>query len=125
MPNTTQLLQLVDQWVNWVLMCAGLPMATPACRPLWEGVVWAAAAIGAWLLLWVAWLAWKQRRDHDTAIRAQMERERIAEPAVMEQHKFKEAGDLAADVTDPHLAKTIRDELERQKQDRIAGKKPY
>jgi hypothetical protein len=122
MPNTKELLQWIDQWWMWVTGCMGQPMAAPACRPLWEGVWMAAAVIGAWLLLWAAWRWIDQRMKYNAAIRAQMERERIAEPAVMAEHKFQEAGDVAADVTDPHLARTIREELDRQKQARITGK---
>lgn len=124
MPNSAELIYIFQQWINWMLMCAGAPIALPACRPFWEWVMYASAAIGGWLLLWVAWRVVKARWDYDAAIRAQMERERVAPPDVMEDHKFKEVGDLAEDVTDPHLAKTIREELERQKLARISGQKP-
>lgn len=115
MPDSMTLIQMVKNWGLWVVDCLEQPIAAPVCRPLWEWVMYASAAVGALLLLWVVWKAIDHRLKYDAAIRAQMERERVAPPDVIEQHKFKEVGDIAEDVTDPHLAEKIRAELDRRR----------
>lgn len=122
MPNNTQLLQMFDRWTDWMLMCSGLPMTAPACIPLWEWVMYGSATAGAMLVLWSLWRILDYRLKYAAAIRAQLERERVAEPEVMAQHRFKEAGDVTEEVTDPKLAEKIRAELERQKLERLTGR---
>lgn len=122
MPNSQQLLQSFEGFANWLVTCTGLPIAAPACRPLWEWTMYTSAGLGAVLIAWFIWRVVDYRLKYDAAIRAQAERERVAEPAVMEQHRFKEAGDLAEDVTDPHLAAKIRAELDRQRVEKISGR---
>jgi hypothetical protein len=39
----------------------------------------------------------------------------------MKQHTWVEPADIAADVTDPHLAKKIRDELEHRRRQNLRG----
>lgn len=115
MPNTAQLIQMLSNWLDWMHMCIGLPITAPVCRSLWVWIMYVSAAIGLWLVFWVVWRMIDYRLKYNVAIRAQMERERIAEPEVMAQHRFKEAGDVAEDVTDPNLARKIREELDRQR----------
>lgn len=115
MPDSMTLIQMVKNWGLWMADCLAQPMATPVCRPLWEWVMYGSATIGILLILWVAWKVIDYRFKYAAAVRAQMERERVAPPEVIEQHKFKEAGDLAEDVTDPHLAEKIRAELDRRR----------
>ncbi len=122
MPNNQQLVQGFEGFFNWIATCLGLPMTAPVCRPLWEWTMYASAGLGAVLVVWFIWRIVNYRLKYNAAIRAQAERERVAEPEVMEQHKFKEAGDLAEDVTDPHLAAKIRAELDRQRLEKISGR---
>ncbi len=114
MPDGKQMLQTLAEFSNWLGTCMGLPLTTPACRPLWQWLMYVSAGVGAALLLWVIWRIIDYRLKYAAAIRAQIERERIAPPEIMEQVKFREA-DLTEDVTDPHLAAKIRAELERQR----------
>lgn len=124
MPSSSEILKSAEQWVLWLQTCLGLPMAAPACRPLWVWVMWASVAVAILATLWTIWKAIDYRRKYDAAIRAQMERERIAEPEVMESFRFKEVGDVVEDVTDPHLADKIRAELDRRKLENIAKRPP-
>lgn len=108
MPNNMQL-------IDYLSMCIGLPMSAPACHSLWETVMYASATIGLLLAGWFIWKLIDQKRKLAAALRAQQERERIADAATMRQHTWTGPADIAADVTDPHLAKKIRQELEQQR----------
>ena len=108
MPNNMQL-------IDYLSMCATLPISAPACYSLWETVMYASAVIGVLLASWFTWKLIDQKQKLAAALRAQQEREKIAEPAVMRQYTPTEPADIAADVTDPHLAKKIRAELEQHR----------
>lgn len=121
MPNTTQLLQMLDRWLDYLSLCATLPITAPVCRPLWENVMYASAAIGGLLAAWFIWKFIDHRLQYAAALRAQAERERVADAATMREHQWAEAGDIAADVTDPHLARKIRQELEQRRAQNVRG----
>lgn len=108
MPNTTQL-------TDYLSLCIALPMSAPACRSFWEIVMYASAVTGLLLAGWFIWRLIDYRLKYAAALRAQQAREKAAEPAVMRQHTWTDPADIAADVTDPHLAKKIRQELEQQR----------
>lgn len=108
MPNNMQL-------IDYLGMCATLPISAPACYALWETVMYASAAIGLLLAGWFIWKLIDQKQKLAAALIAQQEREKPAAPAVMRQHTWTDPADIAADVTDPHLAKKIRQELEQQR----------
>ncbi len=108
MPNTTQL-------TDYLSLCIALPMSAPACRSFWEIVMYASAAIGLLLVSGFIWKLIDYKLKLAAALRAQQERERIADQATMREHTWVEPADIAADVTDPHLAKKIRQELEQQR----------
>lgn len=108
MPNNMQLL-------DYLGMCATLPMSAPACHGLWEYVMYASYCIGVLLAGWFVWKLVDQKQKLAAALKAQQEREKTASPAVMRQHSWTDPADIAADVTDPHLAKKIRQELEQQR----------
>lgn len=52
MPTTTQLTQMFDRWMDYLGMCATLPISAPACYALWETVMYASGAIGILLAGW-------------------------------------------------------------------------
>jgi hypothetical protein len=108
MPNNMQL-------IDYLSMCTTLPISAPACHSLWATVMYASAAIGVSLAGWFIWKLIDHKRKLAAALLAQQERERIADAATMREHTWVEPADLAADVTDPHLAKKIRQELEQQR----------
>lgn len=89
---------------------------------MWLWVMYFLFEIGVLTALWVIWKIISYKLQYAAAIRAQMERERVADEEVMVQYRYKEVADIEADVTDPHLAKKIRDELERQRLERMTGK---
>lgn len=115
MPNNTQLTQMFDRWVDFLSMCATLPISAPACRPLWEPVMYISAAIGILLAGWFIWKLIDHKLKLAAALRAEQERARVADETTMRQHTWTEPADIASDVTDPHLAKKIRAELEQQR----------
>jgi hypothetical protein len=108
-------MQWFEGWSRHLQACFNLPMAAPQCRPLWEGVMYSSAGVAAIIILWLTWKWIDYRLQYAAALKAQRERERIADPEIMQQHTFKEAGDLIEDVTDPQLAEKIRRELEQRK----------
>jgi len=114
-------MQMFERWVDIVAMCTTLPISAPACRPFWENVMYLSAAIGLLLAGWAIWKFVDYRLKYAAALRAQAERERIADPNTMKQHTWIEPADIAADVTDPHLAQKIREELEQRRQQNLRG----
>jgi hypothetical protein len=108
MPNNMQL-------IDYLSMCVAMPIGTPACYSFWETVMYASAAIGILLAGWFTWKMVDHKRKLAAALRAQQEREKVADETTMRQHTWSEPADIAADVTDPHLAKKIRQELEQQR----------
>ncbi len=108
MPDSMQL-------IDYLGMCAILPISAPACYSLWQTVMYTSAAIGLSLAGWFIWKLIDHKQKLAAALRAQQDREKVAEPAVMRQHTRTEPADIAADVTDPHLAKKIRAELEQHR----------
>lgn len=117
MPNNSQWLQMFERWLDTIGLCGTLPMSAPACHPFWQAVMYASAAIGIVLAGGFIWKLVDFRMKHAAALRAQRERERVAGEAEMRAHTRVEPADIAADVTDPHLAKKIRRELERQRRE--------
>jgi len=114
-------MQMLESWIDLVATCAGLPMSAPACRPFWEYVMYASAAIGLLLAAWVIWKIIDHRLKYAAALRAQAERERVADAETMKQHTWIEPADIASDVTDPHLARKIRQELEQRRLQNLRG----
>ncbi len=114
-PDTAGLLQMFDRWIGHLGMCSTLPIGAPACRSLWEWIMYLSAALGATLAAWAVWRIVDYRFKLAAALRAETERQRVADADTMRAHTWVEAGDIAADVTDPHLSRKIRDELERQR----------
>ncbi len=113
--------QMAIRFWNYLDACLNLPMSAPACRSLWEIVMYAAFALGAVLLSWVAWVFIDYRLKLRAALRAQAERERIADAETMAKHTWAEVADVA-DVTDPHLAEKIKRELDQRRVSNITGR---
>jgi len=121
MPNGAQLMQMFERWIDFLSMCTTLPISAPACRPLWEPVMYTSATISLLPAGWFIWKLIEHRMKFAAALRAQQERERIADAITMRDHTWTEPADIASDVTDPHLAKKIRAELEQQ---RLKNRRP-
>jgi len=101
--------------IDYLSMCATLPIAAPACHALWENVMYASYAIGILLAGWFVWKLVGQTQKTAAAPHARQEREKATDEATMRQHARTEPADIVADVTDPHLARKIRQELEQQR----------
>ncbi len=108
MPNNMPL-------IDYLGMCATLPISAPACYAFWENVMYGSYSIGILLAGWFVWKLVDQKQKFAAALRAEQERARVADTAVMREHTWNEPADIASDVTDPHLAKKIRAELEQQR----------
>lgn len=108
MPNNMQL-------IDYLGMCATLPISAPACYALWETVMYASAAIGLLLAGWFIWTLIEQKQKPAAASVTLTAGDKPAAAAVTRQHGRAEPADIAADVTDPHLARKIRQELEQQR----------
>lgn len=108
MPNNMQL-------IDYLGMCATLPISAPACYALWENVMYASYVIGILLAGWFVWTLIGQKQKPAPALLNQQTSDKPAAAAVTRQHGRTEPTDIAADVTDPHLARKIRQELEQQR----------
>lgn len=113
-------MQTPQSWLDLLANCTAQPMSAPACRPFWETVMVASAAIGLLLAAWVLWKFVDHRRQYAAALRAEAERRR-AEEELRKQNPVTEPVDIAADVTDPHLAQKIRQELEHRRLQNLRG----
>lgn len=122
MPNNTELLQMPLTLWAYLNQCNALPVNAPACVPLWTLVAYGCMALGAFVLIWSVWQLISYRLKLAAALKAQAERERVADPETMNKHKWSEAGD-SADVTDPHLAEKIRAELDQRRLKALTGHK--
>lgn len=119
MTNSTNLIAAAQQWLQWLLNCSLLPMTAIECRPFWQWVIYAGAGIAVAIVAWVIWTQIDYKLKYAAAMQAQVDRKHIADTETMHQRKFKEAEDVTADITDPHLAEKIRRELEKQRIERI------
>jgi hypothetical protein len=108
-------MQMFERWIDIIAMCTSLPMSAPACRPFWENVMYASAVIGLLLAVWAVWKFIDYRLKYAAALRAEAERERIADADTMKQHTWVEHGNITDEVTDPDLARKIRQELEQRR----------
>jgi hypothetical protein len=107
MPNNMQLL-------DYLGMCATLPISAPACYALWETVMYISAVIGLLLAGWFIWTLISPRHKPEAAVPTTPVITKTAAQAAPRQPRT-EPTDIAADVTDPHLARKIRQELEQQR----------
>lgn len=111
-----------EGWLDHVTQCVSLPMSAPACRSFWETMMYGCAVIGAALIAWLVW-KWfapsKPAAKQAAAPAAQKPAPAAARPAARPQARSDE--DIASDVTDPHLAKKIRAELEQRRLKNLRG----
>lgn len=114
-----ELLQQISDWFDTFVDCLSMPMSGPACRSLWETVMYASATLGLVLTLGAGWKIAATWREQNTAWREEEERQRLAEEHIERKRQFIEDRDIAAEVTDPKLAETIRRELERQRRRKL------
>lgn len=114
-----QLLQQLNDWFDVFVRCLSLPMSGPACRPLWETVMYTSAAFGLVLTFWATWKIVSALTAQATAQREEEARRRIAEAQRADAEQDAAERDIAAEVTDPKLAETIRRELEKQRRRKL------
>lgn len=115
MPNNAALLQLLDRWVDTVGRCMTAPLSMPACKPFWEYVMYASAAVGAVLLLWAGWKVTDYLVQYLAERREERERGCVADRETMSKHVWNDDKFITDEVTDPHLAEKIRQELEQRR----------
>lgn len=114
-------MQTTPSWLDLLATCTAQPMYVPACRPFWETVMILSAAVGLLLAAWVAWKFIDHRLQYAAALRAEAERRRAEEEELRKKNPVTEPVDIAADVTDPHLAQKIRQELEHRRLQNLRG----
>lgn len=115
MPDKATLQQFFKQLIDAIGQCLSLPIVVPDCKPLWEYVIYAGTAIGLLLILWAVWQLIEYLVQYLAARQEQRERERVADRETMRKHTWDEDEQIADEVTDPHLAEKIRQELEQRR----------
>lgn len=115
MPNNAALLQLLDRWIDTIGRCMSTPMSMPSCRPFWEYVMYASAAVGTVLLLWAGWKVADYLMLQLAERSERLQRERVADQETMRKHVWNDDKLNTDDVTDPNLAEKIRHELEQRR----------
>lgn len=104
--------------MDYVTGCIDLPMYAASCRPLWNVVMYASVAIGTLVIAWAFWLA--VTKNYGTVTNVSTPAKRIGAD-LRKRHALDDDVDLS-DVTDPHLAIKIQQELERQRIHNITGR---
>src|SRR5262245_58749056 len=97
---------------NHLLQCLTLPIWAPECQALWEIVMYISGTGGTLLTGWLGWKLIEQRKKREALLREQQELEDAAEAAKLaQQDEVENPAAFTTDVTDPFLAKKIREEL--------------
>ena len=124
MPNNTELIEMPIRLWAYLQACAGLPMNAPVCLTLWQVVMYCAFAVGALLIFWGVSNYVRFRIQLAKALKAQAERDMIADAETIRNFTWAEAGNTVseADLTDPRLADKIKHELEQKKLKGFTGK---
>jgi len=104
--------------MDYVTGCIDLPMYAASCRPLWNVVMYVSVAFGLLVIAWVSWLA--VTKQHGAAAITSTAARRTSGDS-RKRHALNNGVDLS-DVTDPHLAIKIQQELERQCIRNITGR---
>ncbi len=108
-----------DRWWAYLSFCLEAPYTAHVCKPMWKNVAIASIVFAVLLIGWVVWKYIDYRLKYAAAIRAELERERWAEPEVMERARW--TGDDPARhpefevMSDEALAGEIRAALARRK----------
>lgn len=118
MPAFNEFLEKAANLMDYVTGCIDLPMYAASCRPLWNVVMYASVAFGMLVIAWVFWLS--VSKQHGTTASTSTA-ERRASGDSLNRHTLDDGVDLS-DVTDPHLAIKIQQELERQRIRNITGR---
>jgi|LauGreDrversion4_2_1035121.scaffolds.fasta_scaffold781012_2 hypothetical protein len=116
MTELTDILEKVANLMDYVTHCIDLPMYAASCRPLWSVIMYASVLVGSAVIGWVFWLA-VTRQNSVTATPA-----RSTGANQRKRRKTPDERVDVSDVTDPHLAMKIRQELERQRIRNITGR---
>lgn len=120
MPTNSELLEMPVRLWAYLASCWELPMNAPVCIPFWEKVMVGCFAIGAAITLWLCWQFISYRLKLAAALKAQAERDRVADPETMKRHTWAEIASIE-DVTDPRLAEKIRQELDQRRLKALTG----
>jgi hypothetical protein len=112
---------MFEGWFDRFTMCITLPMSAPACRPFWETTMYACAVIGAALIAWLVWKWFDQPVKQAAVAPSTAKPAPPADKPVARQRDPTDHEDIASDVTDPHLAKKIRAELEQRRLKNLRG----
>lgn len=115
MTASADILEKVANLMDYVTRCIDLPMYAASCRPLWSVIMYASVLAGSAVIGWIFWLAvTRQNSVTSTPARSTGANQRT-------RHIADKRVDVS-DVTDPHLALKIRQELERQRIRNITGR---
>jgi len=124
MPNNAELIEIPFNFWAYLQSCAGLPMNAPLCLALWQGVMYCTFIIGALLIFWAISHYVRYRMQLKAALKAQAERDMIADADTIRNFTWAEAGNTIseADMTDPRLADKIKRELDQKRLKKSAGR---
>ena len=75
-------LDVIQQWMTYILFCIDQPMQTPICEPFWTWVMIALFSSSALIAIVVAWKFVSYRMKLAAALKAEAERARIDHDAI-------------------------------------------
>lgn len=90
MIDTNAIYSQVKALTTYAYTCASMPINAPICFDFWMMIACACVITGCAVLIWCAskWLDYRMKLK--AAIKAQADRERIADPETMRQYLWAE-----------------------------------
>lgn len=84
----------MDPLYHYILFCLTMPIAEPICRTFWTWAMHGAAMLAVFSFAAVALNVVIYARKYREALRAQEEREKVADPETMERYRWREDSEL-------------------------------
>lgn len=106
-----------DRWWAYLSFCADAHYSAHVCKPFWENIAMLSIGTAMLLIFWPVWKYIDYRFKYAAAIRAELERERWAEPEEMEKVRWvgNDPLPVSEEKHDEALVEEIRAALLRRK----------
>ena len=106
---------VISPWITYYVFCIDAVYTAPACRSFWNWIVIVSWGLAGVIVLWFLWKFIDYKLKYAAAIRAQLERERIAEHDIIESVRWVGNDPVLNGASDSDMAGEIRAALARRK----------
>lgn len=108
---------MIDPWWNFMVFCFSDDPLSPVCGQFWERIILGAVALGVAAVAFGVWKYLKYRRDFRIAMRAQAEREAIADEQIMRAHQWDGDKAYQSNLSDDEVQRRIREGVEQRRRE--------